>query len=113
MIEAADFRRFAMVGTCWGGAIAVDYAARHPDQVSHLVLYGSYARGRLRRTGSPNEMKKSRVLADVTRLGWGQDDHDFVQVGVTIPTRWHTGTFVLLVRTDACCDLRRDRGPTP
>jgi pimeloyl-ACP methyl ester carboxylesterase/DNA-binding CsgD family transcriptional regulator len=80
VIDAADVRRFAMVGTCWGGAIAVDYAARHPDRVSHLVLYGSYARGRLRRTDSPHEMEKSRVLADITRLGWGQDDHDFVKV---------------------------------
>jgi pimeloyl-ACP methyl ester carboxylesterase/DNA-binding CsgD family transcriptional regulator len=80
VIEAADFRRFAMVGTCWGGAIAIDYAARHPDRVSHLVLYGSYARGRLRRTDSSHEMAKSRVLTDVTRPGWGQDDHDFMKV---------------------------------
>jgi pimeloyl-ACP methyl ester carboxylesterase/DNA-binding CsgD family transcriptional regulator len=80
VIEAAGFRRFAMVGTCWGGAIAVDYAARHPDRVSHLVLYGSYAQGRLRQTDSPHEREKSRVLADITRLGWGKQDHDFVQV---------------------------------
>jgi pimeloyl-ACP methyl ester carboxylesterase/DNA-binding CsgD family transcriptional regulator len=80
VVEAADFRRFAMVGTCWGGAIAIEYAARHPEQVSHLVLYGSYARGRLRRTDSPKEVEKSQVLVDVTRLGWGQEDHDFVQV---------------------------------
>jgi pimeloyl-ACP methyl ester carboxylesterase/DNA-binding CsgD family transcriptional regulator len=80
VIEAAGFHRFAMVGTCWGGAIAIDYAARHPERVSHLVLYGSYARGRLRRTDSPHEMAKSQVLSDVTRLGWGRDDHDFLKV---------------------------------
>ena len=80
VVEAADFRRFAIVGTCWGGAIAIDYAARHPDKVSHLFLYGSYARGRLRRTDTPHEIEKSRVLSDVTRLGWGRDDHDFLKV---------------------------------
>ena len=80
MVEAADFRRFAIVGTCWGGAIAIDYAARHPDKVSHLFLYGSYARDRLRRTDTPHEIEKSRVLSDVTRLGWGRDDHDFLKV---------------------------------
>ena len=80
VLNAADFRRFAMVGTCWGGAIAIDYAARHPERVSHLVLYGAYAQGRLRRTNSPNELAKAPVLAEVTRLGWGKEDHDFVQV---------------------------------
>jgi pimeloyl-ACP methyl ester carboxylesterase len=49
VIEAAGFRKFAMVGTCWGGPIAIEYAARHPDRVSHLVLYGTYAQDCLRR----------------------------------------------------------------
>ncbi len=80
VIEAAGFRQFAMVGTCWGGAIAIDYAARHPERVTHLVLYGSYAQGRLRRTDSPLEAEKAQVLAGVTRLGWGKEDHDFLQV---------------------------------
>jgi pimeloyl-ACP methyl ester carboxylesterase/DNA-binding CsgD family transcriptional regulator len=80
VVEAAGFRRFAMVGTCWGGPIAIEYAARHPERVSRLVLHGSYARGRLRRTDSPKEAEKSRALADVTRLGWGLEDHDFLQV---------------------------------
>jgi pimeloyl-ACP methyl ester carboxylesterase/DNA-binding CsgD family transcriptional regulator len=80
VIEAAGFQRFAMVGTCWGGAIAIDYAARHPERVTHLVLYGSYAQGRLRRKDSPNELAKAPLLAEVTRLGWGKEDHDFVKV---------------------------------
>jgi DNA-binding NarL/FixJ family response regulator len=80
VVDAAEFPRFALVGTCWGGPIAIEYAVRHPERVSHLVLYGSYAQGRLRRTNSPNEAQKSRVLTDITRLGWGQEDHDFVQV---------------------------------
>jgi pimeloyl-ACP methyl ester carboxylesterase/DNA-binding CsgD family transcriptional regulator len=81
VIDAAGFQRFAMVGTCWGGPIAIEYASRHPERVSHLVLYASYAQGRLQRAISPNEeAEKSRVLADLTRLGWGQDGHAFLQV---------------------------------
>ena len=80
VIEAADFRRFALVATCWGGPIAIEYAVRHPERVSHLVLYGTYARGRLRRTDRPNEVEKARVLLELTRLGWGQEDHAFLQV---------------------------------
>ena len=84
VIEAADFRRFALVATCWGGPIAIEYAARHPERVSRLVLYGTYAQGRLRRTGSPSEVEKARVWSDLTRVGWGQEDHDFVRVWASL-----------------------------
>jgi DNA-binding NarL/FixJ family response regulator len=80
VIEAAGFRRFALVATCWGGPIAIEYAVRHPERVSHLVLYGTYARGRLRRTDRPGEIEKARVLLELTRLGWAQEDHAFLQV---------------------------------
>ena len=80
VIEAASFRRFALVGACSGGAIAIEYAVRHPERVSHLVLYGTYARGQLRRTDRPDDLEKGRVLLDLTRLGWGREDHAFLQV---------------------------------
>jgi len=28
-----------------GGVVAIEYAVRHPDRVSHLILYGSFGRG--------------------------------------------------------------------
>jgi pimeloyl-ACP methyl ester carboxylesterase/DNA-binding CsgD family transcriptional regulator len=80
VIEAAGFGQFALVGTCWGSPIAIEYAARHPERVSHLVLYGAYAQGRLQRTDTPDEVEKGRVLLDLTRLGWGQENHAFLQV---------------------------------
>jgi pimeloyl-ACP methyl ester carboxylesterase/DNA-binding CsgD family transcriptional regulator len=80
VIETAEYRRFALAGTCGGGPIAIEYAARHPERVTHLVLYGTYARGQLRRTDSPTEVDKARVLLDLTRLGWGQENHAFLQV---------------------------------
>jgi pimeloyl-ACP methyl ester carboxylesterase/DNA-binding CsgD family transcriptional regulator len=80
VVDAAGFRRFAIVGTCWGGPIAVEYAVRHPERVSHLVLYGTYARGRMRRTDTPAEAKRGSILGDLTRLGWGQENHAFVQI---------------------------------
>jgi pimeloyl-ACP methyl ester carboxylesterase/DNA-binding CsgD family transcriptional regulator len=80
VVEAAGFTQFALVGTCWGGPVAIEYAARHPERVSHLILYGAYAQGRLRRTDTPDEVQKGRVLLDLTRLGWGQENHAFLQV---------------------------------
>jgi pimeloyl-ACP methyl ester carboxylesterase len=72
VIEAAGFRQFALVATCQGGPIAIEYAARHPERVSRLVLYGTYALGRLKWTDQPNEVEKARVLLDLTQFGWGR-----------------------------------------
>jgi pimeloyl-ACP methyl ester carboxylesterase/DNA-binding CsgD family transcriptional regulator len=83
VIDAAGFKRFALVGTCQGGPIALEYARRHPARVSHLVLYGTYSRGRYRRTGLPEEPEKARVLLELTRLGWGRADHEFARVWAT------------------------------
>lgn len=80
VIEAASVGRVALLATCQGGPIAIEYAARHPERVSHLVLYGTYARGRLKWTDRRGEVEKTRVLLDLTRLGWGQDNHAFLQV---------------------------------
>ncbi len=83
VIDAAAFGRFDLLATCWGGPIAITYAARHPERVNRLVLYGTYALGRLRWTDRPKEIAKAHVLLDLTRLGWGRDNHAFQQVWAT------------------------------
>ena len=50
--------RFALLGISQGAAIAVAYAARHPERVTDLVLYGGYARGR--QAAGPGETRKRR-----------------------------------------------------
>jgi class 3 adenylate cyclase len=37
--------RFALLGTLHAGPVAVEYAARNPNRVSHLLLWCTYARG--------------------------------------------------------------------
>jgi len=80
VIDAASFRKFDVLATCWGGPVAIEYAARHPERVNRLILYGTYAYGRLRWNDRPDEVQKARVLLDLTRLGWGQENHAFLQV---------------------------------
>ena len=36
---------FALLGISQGAAACIDYAVRHPERVSRLILYGGYARG--------------------------------------------------------------------
>jgi pimeloyl-ACP methyl ester carboxylesterase/DNA-binding CsgD family transcriptional regulator len=78
-VDAAGFPQFDILATCWGGPIGVEYAARHPERVSRLVLYGAYALGRLRGEQSM-EAEQARVLLDMVRLGWGQANHALGQV---------------------------------
>ena len=52
VVDAAGLDRFPLLGISQGGAVAVAYAARHPERVTKLVLYGTYAQGRLVRARS-------------------------------------------------------------
>jgi pimeloyl-ACP methyl ester carboxylesterase len=79
VVDAAGYDHFDLLGTCWAGPLAIEYAARHPERVGRLVLYGTYALGRLR-NHQPEEVEKARLMLHLTRLGWGQDDHPFARV---------------------------------
>ena len=46
VVEHLGVERFALLGISQGGAVATSYAARHPERVSHLVLYGAFPLGR-------------------------------------------------------------------
>ena len=80
VIAAAGPREpFALLGISQGGAPCLAYAARHPERVSHLVLYGAYARGWSGR-GHPDRIREYQAIADLARFGWGKDNPAFRQV---------------------------------
>jgi pimeloyl-ACP methyl ester carboxylesterase/DNA-binding CsgD family transcriptional regulator len=76
VVDAAGLARFALLGISQGAAIAVDYAVRHPERVSKLVLYGGYARGRCKR-GDPEQLEESDLRIRAMRLGWGRENPAF------------------------------------
>ena len=77
--DTFGLERFALFGMSQGGAIAVAYAARRPERVSHLVLLGAYARGRLRRAPTAQQQDEAATLLQLIRLGWGRDNPAFRQ----------------------------------
>ena len=80
VVEAADVREpLALLGISQGAAVCIAYAVRHPERVSHLVLYGGYARGSYHR-GEPDKERLYRALIEMVRLGWGKDNPAFRQV---------------------------------
>lgn len=78
VVDAAQLERFALYGTSQGAAIAIAYAIRHPDRVSHLILQGGFARGRLRR-GSDAEREQGEAMLTLIRHGWGRPGSVFVR----------------------------------
>jgi DNA-binding winged helix-turn-helix (wHTH) protein/pimeloyl-ACP methyl ester carboxylesterase len=82
VVDAAGVQRFALLGISQGGAVAAAYAARHPERVSHLVLFGAYARGWHLR-GNPHEIQARTALIELLRLGWGRNNPAFRQIFTT------------------------------
>lgn len=76
VIDAAGLERFALLGVSQAAAIAVAYAARHPDRLSDLVLCGGYARGR--RFHSQDEEEDAIIAA--IRAGWTTPNPAFRRV---------------------------------
>jgi pimeloyl-ACP methyl ester carboxylesterase/DNA-binding CsgD family transcriptional regulator len=73
---------FILLGISQGASVAIDFSVRHPEKVSHLVLYGGYAKGWAAR-GDPLEQREYRALTELMRLGWGRDHPAFVQAFTT------------------------------
>jgi pimeloyl-ACP methyl ester carboxylesterase/DNA-binding CsgD family transcriptional regulator len=80
VVDAAGLNQFILLGCCQGGPVAIAYAARHPERVSHLVLYGAYARGKLKRNPSQQDIDEAETMLKVVELGWGRDNPAFRQV---------------------------------
>lgn len=73
VVDAAGFERFPLLGLSQGGPVAIAYAVRHPERVSHLVLLGSFAQGR-RKRGSPADLELAEARIAMVRWGWGLPD---------------------------------------
>jgi pimeloyl-ACP methyl ester carboxylesterase/DNA-binding CsgD family transcriptional regulator len=82
VVDAAGLDRFAIFGASQGSAFALVYAARHPERVSHLLLYGGFARGWARRD-SPELAQRNEAQVRLIELGWGGDEPSFRQVFTT------------------------------
>ena len=45
VLEAARIDKVALFATRFWGPLGITYAVRHPERVSHLILFGAFARG--------------------------------------------------------------------
>jgi pimeloyl-ACP methyl ester carboxylesterase len=80
VLDAAGVDRAPLLGMSQGCAISVAFAVRHPGRVSHLILYGGFARGAYRRAKDEAELQKAKALATLIRTGWGDDSPAYRQL---------------------------------
>lgn len=69
---------FILLGASQGAATAIAYAARHPERIAKLILYGGYSRGWEVR-GDPETIKLFQAVAKVMKVAWGLEDPLFRQ----------------------------------
>jgi pimeloyl-ACP methyl ester carboxylesterase/DNA-binding CsgD family transcriptional regulator len=83
VVDATGAERFALLGLSQGASIAIAYAVKHPERVTHLVLHGGYARGRLIRSSTPQQREEAEMMARLAEIGWGKADPSFRQFFTT------------------------------
>ena len=82
VVDAAGLDRFPLLGISQGGPVAIAYAVRHPERVTHLVLLGSFAQGRRKSARTPDELALAEAHIEIVRLGWGRPDPTYRQIFV-------------------------------
>lgn len=80
VVEASGIARFALLGISQGCAVSIAYAVRHPERVSHLILYGGYAVGWSKRARSAAQKDEDAAMLTLMRVGWGKENPAFRQL---------------------------------
>jgi pimeloyl-ACP methyl ester carboxylesterase len=75
VIDASGIERFALLGMSEGGSTAIKYAAKHPERVSHLVLWGTFLA-----TPSPDDIPQIAPIGRLVPKYWGSDSTAFHQM---------------------------------
>jgi pimeloyl-ACP methyl ester carboxylesterase len=93
VVDASHVERFALYAISAGGPTGITYAVRHPEQVTRLVFYGSFAR----LINSPEARQQWQTMLALVRTGWGSDNPAYRQFftslfmpdGSEVDMRWY------------------------
>jgi pimeloyl-ACP methyl ester carboxylesterase/DNA-binding SARP family transcriptional activator len=81
VVDACGLSRFPLLGVSQGCAVCIEYAARHPDRVSALILHGGYAAGWRAGAGyGAAEIARRDASIEIVRHGWGEDTPAYRQM---------------------------------
>jgi pimeloyl-ACP methyl ester carboxylesterase len=78
VVDSAGLDKFALFGMSQGVSVAVAYAAKYPQRLSHLILYGGFVRG-LKKRGNTLSLEQLDLMDHLIRVGWGYPQPAFRQ----------------------------------
>ena len=79
VVEALGLERFPLIGISQGASVSIEYAARHPERVTGLVLIGGYPAGwRFHR--DPAMVARREAEMTLVRHGWGDNSPAYRQI---------------------------------
>ena len=76
--DDAGIERFAMLAMAQGGPVAIEYAARHPERLTRLIFYGSFAGDQL--ATAPEDVELYETMGAMIRVGWSRPTSEFRRV---------------------------------
>jgi pimeloyl-ACP methyl ester carboxylesterase/DNA-binding CsgD family transcriptional regulator len=111
----AGFERFALLAMAQGGPVAIEYAARHPERLTRLAFYGSYAGALI--DASPEELELQNAFDALIRVGWARPTSEFRRVfssmmipgGTEEQMRWLDDLQRMAVDSETAVVSRRQR----
>ena len=77
--EAIGLDRFPLVGISQGASVSIEYAARHPERVTGLILIGGYPAG-WRFHQDPDKVAQREAEMTLVRHGWGENSPAYRQI---------------------------------
>jgi len=75
VVDDAGLDRFPLFAISQGGAVSIAFAARYPERVTHLILFGAFARGLAHRGIEGSGLMDAQRA--IIRQGWGSDDPSY------------------------------------
>ncbi|HEV8333560.1 MAG TPA: alpha/beta fold hydrolase [Steroidobacteraceae bacterium] len=76
VVDRLELESFPLFGMSQGGAVAAEYAIRHPERVSQLTLYAPLVTG-WRRTRLDPYSQSWRSMQELVLSGWGDENMAF------------------------------------
>ena len=114
VVDFLDLTTFDLLGYSYGAMAAIEYAARHPERVSRMIVYGGFARGRARSSrGSPSEAAAQGTLIRARDRDDGSYLASFAYGMIPDAQAGQLGEAVELLRASMSGESAMNLGPFP
>jgi pimeloyl-ACP methyl ester carboxylesterase/DNA-binding CsgD family transcriptional regulator len=118
VVEAAGCERFALMAMAQGGPVAITYAAQHPEAVTRMMFYNTFADAYPARTPEIEAMEAA--FEQLISVGWDRPHSEFRRVfsAMMIPgggeerQRWMDDLLRVSTSTDVAIGARREWNTT-